>query len=194
MSWGDLRDVLAVRPLTERLPAATVQYAPFRAAFSDTARLLEREVGHLAPREVILEAGFTDGQLRLDGMPRADARPAVEGVILTVIRPRGITHDLRYPCSTFGSWQANLRAIALSLEALRKVNRYGVSKRGEQYAGWKALPAGAPSDDDLVEKGRRIVTNQYGGDILRARIDTHPDRGGTHERFIAVQAYIEARA
>jgi hypothetical protein len=39
-------------------------------------------------------------------------------------------------------WQHNVRAIALGLEALRKVDRYGITRRGEQYAGWKALPAG----------------------------------------------------
>jgi hypothetical protein len=38
-------------------------------------------------------------------------------------------------------WQANVRAIALALEALRAVDRYGVTKRGEQYQGWTALPA-----------------------------------------------------
>jgi hypothetical protein len=38
-------------------------------------------------------------------------------------------------------WQANVRAIALALQALRAVDRYGVSTRGEQYTGWSALPA-----------------------------------------------------
>lgn len=30
------------------------------------------------------------------------------------------------------------------LEALRKVERYGIGRRGEQYAGWAALPPGTP--------------------------------------------------
>jgi len=34
-----------------------------------------------------------------------------------------------------------VRAIALALEALRKVDRYGV-RSGSQYAGFKALPPG----------------------------------------------------
>ena len=37
----------------------------------------------------------------------------------------------------------NLRSIALGLKALRAVDRYGVSRRGEQYAGFRAaLTAG----------------------------------------------------
>lgn len=50
------------------------------------------------------------------------------------------------PCDAFDgnrrspAWQANVRAIALGLEALRRVERYGIAPRGEQYTGWKALP------------------------------------------------------
>ncbi len=35
-------------------------------------------------------------------------------------------------------WQHNVRSIALGLEALRAVDRYGISRRGEQYAGFRA--------------------------------------------------------
>lgn len=40
---------------------------------------------------------------------------------------------LSYPCDTFTTLQDNLRVIALALEALRMVDRYGVTRRGEQY-------------------------------------------------------------
>lgn len=41
-------------------------------------------------------------------------------------------------------WQHNVRSIALGLESLRAVDRYGISKRGEQYAGFRgSLTAGA---------------------------------------------------
>lgn len=42
-------------------------------------------------------------------------------------------------------WQHNIRSIALGLEALRAVDRYGISRRGEQYAGFRAaLTPGEP--------------------------------------------------
>jgi len=41
-------------------------------------------------------------------------------------------------------WRHNVRSIALGLEALRAVDRYGISRRGEQYAGFRAaLASGA---------------------------------------------------
>jgi hypothetical protein len=51
----------------------------------------------------------------------------------------------QFAVDMFPSWQDNLRAIALGLEALRKVERYGIANRGEQYAGWAQLTAGGPS-------------------------------------------------
>jgi len=35
-------------------------------------------------------------------------------------------------------WQHNVRSIALGLQALRAVDRYGISRRGEQYSGFRA--------------------------------------------------------
>jgi hypothetical protein len=37
-------------------------------------------------------------------------------------------------------WTDNVHAIALTLERLRLADLYGVTSRGEQYAGWKMLP------------------------------------------------------
>lgn len=39
-------------------------------------------------------------------------------------------------CCVF--WEHNVRSIALGLQALRAVDRYGISRRGEQYAGFRA--------------------------------------------------------
>lgn len=45
---------------------------------------------------------------------------------------------LVYATDTCGFWQHNVRSIGLGLEALRAVDRYGISKRGQQYAGFRA--------------------------------------------------------
>jgi hypothetical protein len=188
MSYGELAGVVTFRPLSMNLPAPTFEGwsgSPFRASWSDTVGLLVDEVRHLRPSDTILEIDIREQDLRMDGMPRATARAGQPGVILTLVgTPHG---DLRYPCSTFRSWQANVRAIALALQALRKVDRYGVTKRGEQYAGWKGLPS---PQDAIVERGRRIIREH--GDARRALAATHPDRGGSEDDFKAVSAAREA--
>lgn len=191
MSYDELAGLVTFRPLSQPLPGPTHggRYtSPFSAPLRSTVQLLVREIRHLQPRQTILEADFAEAQLRNDGMPRASARAASPGLILTLV---GTAHgDLRYPCSTFWTWEDNLRAIALALEALRKVDRYGVTKRGEQYAGWRQLTAGPASDPDLVERGRALI-DEYGSPVAAIKA-THPDAGGDPDDFRAVQAAREA--
>jgi hypothetical protein len=181
VSYAELADLVTFRPLSMALPAPTFDGwsgSPFRASWTDTVGLLLRE--HLKPRETLIEIDVREQDIRLDGMPRANAVQQSPGVVLTLIgTPHG---DLRYPCSTYRTWQANVRAIALALEALRKVDRYGVTKRGEQYAGWKALPAG----DDEAQRGRDLI-REHGG-VSEAIKATHPDHGGDADEFRAVLA------
>jgi hypothetical protein len=55
-------------------------------------------------------------------------------------------------------WQMNARAIALGLESLRKVDRYGIASRGEQYTGWSALPPATPMGAAMtVEDAARFL-------------------------------------
>ena len=186
--WDDLAGIVTIRPLSEQLPTPTYtgwNGTPFNASWTSTVQLLVDETRALKPQRVVLELDLARGELdlRRDGMPRAQARTATPGVIVSLIgTPHG---DLRYPCSTFHDWQSNVRGIALALEALRKVDRYGVTKRGEQYAGWKQLPA--PTGEPSAERGRRLV-EEHGG-VRAALMATHPDRGGDPAAFADVQAY-----
>jgi hypothetical protein len=83
-------------------------------------------------------------------------------------------------------WEHNVRAIALGLEALRAVDRHGITRRGEQYAGFKALPPGGPS----VERGVQLIRDH--GSVRAALLATHPDQGGDSAEFADVQAAREA--
>jgi hypothetical protein len=54
------------------------------------------------------------------------------------------SNRLIYATDACELWQHNVRSIALGLEALRAVDRYGITRRGEQYAGFRAaLTAGS---------------------------------------------------
>lgn len=150
----------------------------FDTGWTETRRLLERELDKLGAHEVVIELAVTEGDLRLDGWPYADARPSHPGVIISFDSRHG---PLRYGTDAFPNWQANVRAIALGLEALRKVERYGIGKRGEQYVGWRELPAGGD-----VQRGRDLI-HEHGSETAALKA-THPDHGGDREDFEAVQA------
>lgn len=172
--------------------------SPFRAAWSNTLLLLERELNWLDAQHVVLQADCEERMIRSDGMLRSDARLRSPGVILSFDSKHG---PLSYPCDQFPRWQENVRAIALALEALRKVDRYGVTRRAEQYTGWKALPD--PHALSLtVEQACAFLAREAGigtatsvhlsaGGFRRAykaaAARLHPDAGGDPRRFDKLQ-------
>lgn len=121
----------------------------FRASWAGTLDLLGSETEKLGASLVVLQVGVQEGDIRLDGMLRANAKVSHPGAVVSFESDIG---PLRYATDTYEQqirsalpgWQANVRAIALALEALRAVDRYGVTKRREQYAGWRAIAAPAP--------------------------------------------------
>lgn len=166
----------------------------FKAGLSDTLQLLDREIWHLTDTRSQRESAelliaIPAGDLwRLDGKPRAHAVAEHPGVIFSLDSKHG---PLSYPCDTYTTWQDNLRAIALALEALRKVDRYGVTKRGEQYRGFLAIGAtAAPTGFASAEEARHFIVDvsKIGvvvGDraalaraLRRAQFNSHPDQGG----------------
>jgi hypothetical protein len=124
------------------------QWTPSRnIPWTDTLTLLDRELRALDAQKIVFQIDVREHEIRLDGQVRADARPADPAVIISFASKHG---PLRYFCDQFRDWHDNVRAIALGLEALRKVERYGITHKGEQYAGWKQLPPGSGQMENVV--------------------------------------------
>lgn len=185
---------------------------PFRAKFDDTLRLLEDELDHLGVTgAVAVRVVASEADVRLDGMLRARAEVQHPGVAISF--RSSTAGDLTYPCDRFVarwhgevSWQVNLRAIALGLEALRKLDRYGIAGRGEQYAGWRAIEAGPSagfaSPDEAIRWLQQVAgwsdqTRVEVGRLLRtAAAVAHPDRNDGDrtlwDRYDAARQLLEA--
>lgn len=176
--------------------------APFRTLFSKTSRLLESELRQIGAEEAVLELAITESDIRRDGWVKENARPFSQGVILSFTSE--VTGPVRYPCDTFYDWQDNVRAIALALQALRAVDRYGVTKRGEQYAGWKQLPGSTGPTMTSTQAAAILSTHSdlssrlilaqpdVAKEAVRlARKRTHPDStGGAREAWDSVDAAL----
>lgn len=166
---------------------------PFAASWQATMDLLTRELDHLdVVGAVALRVVGDQSDVRRDGMLRASARLVHPGVAVSFqSRKHG---PLTYPCDTFSGtsgglapWQANARAIALGLEALRRVERYGIASRGEQYAGWRAIGSGTEESPftsrqeavawlaKLTESSTLVPAPVL---LKRGAAVAHPDRNG----------------
>jgi hypothetical protein len=156
----------------------------FKAPWSDTLDLLERELDHLDASDVIIGCGLRETDIRMDGWPRAGARvPDHPGVELSFSSPVA-AHRLVYATDSCERWEHNVRSIALGLEALRAVDRYGITQDNQQYAGFKALPVGP--DDPSVARGMELI-REHGGVVREALMASHPDHGGNSRDFISVR-------
>lgn len=186
--WAELTRLdLTVRPLVNPPPIAG-RWSQFRAPFTQTISMLAHELRELDAKRIVLQLGLRDRDIRVDGMPRADARLASAAVAISF---ESVYGPLRYATGEYRDWQDNLRAIALSMKALRAVDRYAVSKRGEQYQGWLALPASTDAADQIVTEGQAIDLlhtlapgeTDLGRAYKIAAGSTHPDRGGNSDDF-----------
>jgi hypothetical protein len=191
-------------------PAASRRKTLFRATYIQTLDLLEAELHHLDAQNIVIQAFFTREQLRNDGWPKGGQNPSAPGIIVS-FTSRGEAYS--YPCDNFTWWTVNLRAIALALEALRKIDRYGVTGHGEQYAGFKQIASGSPPPrEKMTAKTAAEALAALSGDIVLpevlldqkrlveavfdvAKKRVHPDaRGGSHEEFIRLQEAAETMA
>ena len=171
----------------------------FSAGYSDTLDKLEKELGLLRASDVVIQIETTLDQIRNDGWPRSDARVTGPRVAVSFTSKHG---PLAYYCDDCLMWQHNLRCIAMTLERLRMAEMYGVTKRGEQYQGFKSLPAGIQVGDGMnMDEAARFIATLVRcdeRDIVRSpgtfRLAyrdavkiAHPDAGGDSTKWHELQ-------
>lgn len=195
-------------------PAQEVPHQ-FKSGWDDTKALLRAEVDRVSYDDtlIVLQVCVSESDIRQDGFMRADRKVRDDGVIVSFESRYG---PLRYATNTFVStywrglqgWQANVRAIALGLSDLRRLDRYGIARRGEQYVGFGALPPGRPmgAAKMTIDEAMRLLETEADlqpGVVSRHRADHsfdahvtvayrraakkhHPDTGGDAMMFARV--------
>ena len=130
--------------------------ARFKATFDRTIRMLEYELERIDVTDAEVALGLDGRFFRRDGWPmtKSDGHP---GVVVTYTHPgKGV---VRVATDRFYEWTDNLRGIAMTLEALRMMERYGTTGNGRQYEGFRALPASTEATMDVHEAAVIIQAN-----------------------------------
>jgi hypothetical protein len=187
-------------------PALARRQSHFRADYADTLRMLDKELRALDARSIVIQVEINPALIRQsDDQLHKGAKVYGPAVLLTFLSGKD-GERYAYPCDTFDKMTHNLRAIALSLEALRRVDDYGVTRRGEQYQGFRALPPGpqpkrkmkpaeaAAKIAGVFPPGTVSVEGMLADELIfkaikrAADFTLHPDRSGApDERFKDVQ-------
>lgn len=147
---------LRFRPLKawpkEQRPLAGLRDA-FKTGWPATLEKLEHELKKQGAMNIEIAAGFGMGDIRNDGWPMTGRKPGHPGVILSFTTRQG---KLTFPCGNYARYEANVHAIALTLENLRAIDRYGVS-HGQQFAGFAQIAAPASQRVMTVEEAAGLV-------------------------------------
>lgn len=138
------------------------------------------------PPETIIIS--TDLALRQDGMPRSGQREPNDSGAAVYFELDGQKQCV--PCDVYTRVADNLAAIADCLEALRTLERHDASLMRAAFTGFAQLA----SPETMSQPGWRVVLGTQSDDLETVRAayrrelgKAHPDRGGSSERFHAVQ-------
>ena len=159
---------------------------PYRTSLPGALDNLKREIGLLCGPEVgrtlILSSNVSLGA----------ERPADPGVVAYFTWDQ---QALAIPCDRWNTVEHNVQAIALTIEAMRAIDRHGAKQMVRaMFRGFVALPGPANGARDRGARSwgpsGRSTSSRRG--IGRWRWATHPDRGGSHALMAELNAARDA--
>lgn len=97
-------------------------------------------------------------------------------------------------CDRYTTVTDNLQALNKTVNAIRGIERWGTGEMMKSaFAGFKELPerSSAPTWFEVLGVSSRASREQIKEAYRRKAFETHPDRGGSTEKFNAVQTAYE---
>lgn len=135
----------------------------------------------------------TNLELRLDGQPRSDRRDPEDPGAACYFQLRG--RPIVLACDRWNTVAGNIAAIAAHIDAMRRMDRYGVGSVERMFEGFAALPVPGRVDwrADLGIPPDALVTAEVIQQRWRSLAEKHhPDRGGNPSQMAAVNAARDA--
>jgi hypothetical protein len=140
---------------------------------------LEKQIERLGGADPVLSTNLA---LRLDGRPRSENEPADPGAAI-YFHFKGRARV--FACDRFTRVADNIGGIAAHIDALRRIDRYGVGSLEQALEGYKALPADTAADWRTVFgfDADATVTPEALDQRFKqmARNGAHPDLGGSND-------------
>ena len=151
------------------------QDSRFRQTLSAALNKLKRECQFLGGKELVLSSNYTLG----------NEHPKESGVVAYFNLDQ---KPIAIPCDRWRAVEDNVYAIAMTIEAMRGMERWGAKHMiTAMFSGFKALPQKAGGKDPRTVLGfgdtetltEDAITAAY---KLKAKV-AHPDVGGTAEAW-----------
>ena len=175
----------------------TYAVAHFNVSYDKALRDLGYELRRLGAESAYIS---TDRPLRIDGQPRGGMQPETPAVALYFVRNG---NQLCIPCDKYRTVRDNIRAIGLTVEAIRRMERYGTSQMVEAtLSGFAVVPEYASPNVglrpwyDVLEVSPNASPEVIKASFRAKAAQTHPDAaGGSTAAFQEVKrAYDQGMA
>ena len=161
----------------------------FKAVFASSRNQCLEEIRRLGGTEPIIS---TNIRLRRDGLPESVefGKLIPDPGVAVYFKRKG--KEMCFACDCWSHVQDNMRAIALTIEALRGIARWGTGDMMEAaFRGFAALPGIGESGASDWWKTLGVPINSTADQVRDAyrllAVKHHPDRGGDGEMFLRVQ-------
>jgi hypothetical protein len=162
----------------------------FDTTFAVARDLILKELKMLGATSPIIS---TNIPLRQDGLPYASYRPPTDKGVAVYFTYNREQHVLA--CDKWNKIEDNMQAIRKTVEAMRGLERWGVSDMLKRtFSGFKALPE---ETDDSWWSVLGISKNATIDEIISAyrkkAFETHPDRNsGNSDKFLRIKKAYDA--
>jgi hypothetical protein len=164
--------------------------AVFKVTMGRSLRDIQAEVRMLGGQNLVIS---TNMPLRMDGLPTTAKRIIADpgAAAYFVYKGRAVC----FACDRWEALEDNLRAISLTINALRGIDRWGTGDMvAAAFTGFTALPA--PAAEDLphqvlgVDEHAAVQEIEYA--YRRLAQQCHPDRGGSSAQMTRINTARDA--
>lgn len=150
---------------------------------------LQRQIELLGGRLPVLSSNV---ELRLNGLPRSGLPEPSDPGVAVYFQLRGRSTCM--PCDVFSKVADNIGAIAHHIDAVRRIERYGVASVDQMFQGFQAIRGPGPKPwrevlgikDDAMVTPQMIVSRQH--ELARVH---HPDVGGSETAMTEINAAVD---
>lgn len=167
---------------------ATVSMGNKPLTMFDAIKRLQAELERLGATDELLS---TNIETRLDGMPRSGQAAPKDPGAACYFKLKG--KDTVLACDRWDRVEDNVAAIAQHIDALRRIDRYGVGTMAQAFAGYAALPPKGGDTNWRAVLGFEASMNHITREQVIARHrdlarNHHPDAGGDPETMARLNA------
>lgn len=151
---------------------------PFKTTIAGALKNVETEIKRIGGKITVISSNVSLGE----------SRPSDPGIAVYFDYDGEST---AIPCDRWTSVEANLQAVARTIEAMRGIERWGAKHMIKSaFRGWAQLagPEGAPEHwTDVLDIAAHASTEAVRARYQQVRSNAHPDKGGTADAFARVE-------